>query len=368
MSQIYANACMTLSATWATDPSHGCFRRPNERYKSRTKDFMNSDHRSYTLHCHELLPRLNTPLQRRGWVFQERMLSRRIVHFMEQELWWECRTSFLCECGNHSNQDLGIGMDWKSKMNSLSSPGDIQVYWEYIVQIYTMKSLTYSSDIFPALQGLAKLFPSSMGQYLAGHWESTLVKSLCWYPKQPAALEPNQWRAPSWSWAAAQGAVKWLRNADRGAPCVTVLSVTTTPKGDDPMGQISYGAIVLRGKCLTGHLVSRDHGSYAHHELWLNESENGFPSSYNPFSPDWKAISRLENKTPLVAIRILGIKGISETGDGCWLILRSADVEAGAFVRIGIMYAYSSNRGELYGINLNARYDKEAVELDIKII
>jgi len=366
MSQIYANACITLSATWATNPNQGCFRRPDERYISRTKDFVNSDHGKYTLHCHELLPRLDTPLQRRGWVFQERMLSRRIVHFMEQELWWECRKSFLCECGNHSNQDLGIGMDWESKMNNLFSPGDIGRYWEYIVQIYTMKSLTYSSDIFPALQGLAKLFPPSMGRYLAGHWENTLVESLCWRPKQPTALAPSQWRAPSWSWAAAQGAVKWPRNDERGEPCVTVLSVTTTPKGDDPMGQISYGAIILRGKCLTGYQGLWDDGSTD--LLGLRETESGFPLEYYRFSADWNGTSHSEDETPLVALRISDFHSDGTNIKGCWLILRPTGIGAGEFVRIGIKYENADPKEQSPKSRFNARYDKQAVEMDIKII
>ena len=369
MANIYANACITLSATWASNPNQGCFRTPDKRYVSRTKDFVYGDYGSYTLHCHELLPQQSSPLQRRGWVFQERMLSRRVVHFMEQELWWECRESFLCECGDHSNKNLGIGMDWESKMNSISSPGDIELYWEYIVQIYTMKSLTYSSDIFPALQGLAKLFPSSMGQYLAGHWESTLVKSLCWYPQQPATFTPNQWRAPSWSWAAALGAVKWPWNNERSESRVTVLNVTTTSKGDDRMGQISYGAIVLRAKCLTGYLESRKHGSSVLHLLWLRETESGFPLDSYSFSADWNGTNHSElDKTPLVALRISEVQSHGKFERGCWLILRSTEVEADEFVRIGIMYLNSGPGGVTGASDFNARYEKDAVELDVKIV
>jgi hypothetical protein len=37
------------------------------------------------------------PLNERGWVFQERLLSPRVVHFEEEQVFWECSVSALCE-------------------------------------------------------------------------------------------------------------------------------------------------------------------------------------------------------------------------------------------------------------------------------
>lgn len=37
-------------------------------------------------------------LNSRGWVYQEQLLSRRVIHFTEEELIWVCRESFKCEC------------------------------------------------------------------------------------------------------------------------------------------------------------------------------------------------------------------------------------------------------------------------------
>lgn len=38
------------------------------------------------------------PLLTRAWVFQERLLSTRVLHFGPYELFFECRTSIECEC------------------------------------------------------------------------------------------------------------------------------------------------------------------------------------------------------------------------------------------------------------------------------
>jgi hypothetical protein len=37
------------------------------------------------------------PLLERGWVFQERLLSARAIHFTTNELMWECREVITCE-------------------------------------------------------------------------------------------------------------------------------------------------------------------------------------------------------------------------------------------------------------------------------
>ncbi|KAK4458532.1 heterokaryon incompatibility protein-domain-containing protein, partial [Cladorrhinum samala] len=59
---------------------------------------------SFTVHAHlatKHLPRLPNPttfpLLTRGWVYQERLLSRRVVHFGPDELAWECHSGIQCQ-------------------------------------------------------------------------------------------------------------------------------------------------------------------------------------------------------------------------------------------------------------------------------
>jgi hypothetical protein len=44
-------------------------------------------------------PEHDYPVLKRGWCFQERLLSRRVLHFAQDELVWECKTGYGCECG-----------------------------------------------------------------------------------------------------------------------------------------------------------------------------------------------------------------------------------------------------------------------------
>jgi len=341
MSDIYSNAAITLSATWASGPSQGCFVTPDAEYVPRTKAFQNNCEMTYELHCHEWIPRLQVPLHDRGWVFQERMLSKRIVHFMEQELWWECRHTTTCECRSeyHGKSTFGIEMNQIDRMLELSSPDEIQSYWEKIVTIYTTKSLTYPRDIFPGLQGLAKLVPPAMGRYFAGHWESTLAQSLCWYTGRRVTSKLEEWRAPSWSWAAAPGKVAWLHRGidSNSATYATVLSAMTTPKGNDPMGQISHGVIVLRGRYLVGQVQI---GPSSHIDLRL---QSPFLTSGKFFScyPIWDGTD-LEDGTHIIALCLFIvddppylIRHITRR-KSYWLLLRAMKGAQRGYMRVGI--------------------------------
>ena len=378
---------MTLSATWAANPLQGCFATLDERYMPRTKTFTNSDSKIYELHCHEELPKLMTsPLFERGWVFQERMLSKRIVHFMEQELWWECRECCHCECGSKDHtaewsyptySSFLIGNNLAVDMSKLLSLEDIDKKWGKLVGTYSSLSLTYPDDIFPAIQALAKLVPPSMGRYLAGHWEKTLITSLGWWtPRRNKAMK---WRAPSWSWAKNQGGVYWSDPGSEHSPiteCATLLSALTIPEGDDPMGQLSSGIVVLRGKVLTGRIQEPE--SPSDHGLTLNgERIDQFPD----FRFMWDTIPHDTVGKEVFALKLfyteLEVAPIFQR----WLILEAVEGGNGEYVRTGLLNAcifsvydelfnhsdISTHLIESYKEAWAAITDR-AVEMDLKIV
>jgi hypothetical protein len=82
--------------------------------------------------------------------------------------------------------------------------------WYNMLEHYTKLQLTYPSDIFPALSGLATgLQAEELGRYLAGLWEDDLGWGLCWNVKQARTKRLETYRAPTWSWASVLGQVQW---------------------------------------------------------------------------------------------------------------------------------------------------------------
>ena len=75
---------------------------------------------SHSVILDEATRSLPGPLLTRGWAYQERLLSNRLVHFTKNELVWECRESMLCECGGISGDieiKLGRGIGTTRRSN-----------------------------------------------------------------------------------------------------------------------------------------------------------------------------------------------------------------------------------------------------------
>jgi len=108
MSEIYQCAALTLAATVSLSDSEGCYSeemRPSHieiPTPENSADRPQLALRKVLDHWDRLaanqIPR-EFPLLSRAWAFQERLLSRRILHFCTSELVWECRELTECECG-----------------------------------------------------------------------------------------------------------------------------------------------------------------------------------------------------------------------------------------------------------------------------
>ncbi|KAH7074901.1 heterokaryon incompatibility protein-domain-containing protein, partial [Paraphoma chrysanthemicola] len=245
MASIYEGAHVTLAASFSPNAYAGCFRKTLDPSKSccfQLEDTTGNNFAVYTrfiLQHHMEGTLVGSVLSQRPWVYQERQLSPRIIHFLDEELWFECCETTQCECSRHT------------------------------IEEYSKKAcnLTFPEDLFPAIQGLAKLMPQASGRYLAGHWEAGLASSLHWLviPLKDSHLTTAiKWRAPSWSWASAPGWTWWsvgaafLRDAHA---CFTVISAKTVPKGLDPTGQLISGELVLNGTCIRGKVCCRELGA-----------------------------------------------------------------------------------------------------------
>lgn len=113
MADIYHLSCLTLAATWSDCNSTGCFSSQSAEYIEHSLEVTDSTRDTYRLKVRRKFPHWATnptaiptkvnPLLSRAWVFQERVLSPRVLHFCLQEMIWECCEHTMCECGGLSN-------------------------------------------------------------------------------------------------------------------------------------------------------------------------------------------------------------------------------------------------------------------------
>jgi hypothetical protein len=124
--------------------------------------------------------------------------------------------------------------------------------WSSIVENYTRRSITYTSDKLPALSGIVKnLSPVLGGIYLAGIWNNkNLIYDLGWATiGSKSDLQPRpRYRAPTWSWASINDSVKFMRlPGSLCIPHVTVMDAYVEPIGTDESITVKSGYLLVRG-------------------------------------------------------------------------------------------------------------------------
>jgi hypothetical protein len=112
------------------------------------------------------------PLLSRAWVFQERHLVPRTLHFHRSELVMECRAGLRCECSSLDH----------FTSNPLRDVNDMSfTSWFWVVEEFSRLNLTHQSDRLEALMGVAKVFWERLGcSYLHRVWENDIAKGLLW--------------------------------------------------------------------------------------------------------------------------------------------------------------------------------------------
>lgn len=265
MPKIYRNGYINIASEWAKSSEEGLFKPRNPLLlQSHVVVLKNEDNReeSYTLYAEEL-EELNSDLnsarlQTRGWLFQERMLSPRVVHFSRNQLWWECsRSANTCEkrprgslgeqCSHHGMTGVpghiqpdrsALGADlaklynkdsvqieclpWLSKLLIFKNKHqelNQQIFQSTLDHFgltgkYTARQLAHpDSDKLPAFGAIAgyyaKIFNS---RYLAGCFEQHFPACLAWRVKEGhSASHPDtaNHQRPSWSWIGSDSPVKF---------------------------------------------------------------------------------------------------------------------------------------------------------------
>lgn len=188
------------------------------------------------------------PLMSRGWVFQERALARRTIHFTQQELVWECTEAVYCECKSS-------GYDRKSNATGVPLRDLSQANWTKMVAWYSTLNLTFAKDRLPALGGVARRYGESRGwTYMAGLWKQSWQRNLFWKRgNEKPKPRPHPLFAPSWSWASIVGHVVTTTSTEHGTLCdpcefVKFIGYTAEPiAGGDDYGCLAKAELNLSG-------------------------------------------------------------------------------------------------------------------------
>lgn len=213
----------------------------------------------------------------RAWTLQEKVLSSRMVHFRGDQISWECKHGQEYERGDPygtrywgPHESLQVEKSYKS--------------WHDLVEDYSSRTLTFSTDKLSALAGLAKAFwlkTEERDQYMGGVWRGSLPNSLLWNVSSSILAErvpdPDQPLpcAPTWSWASVN--TKVVFDGEDNVDIIEVLECQTL--SEDPFSPTVKGKLVVCGSVKEAKIIlSPDRGDLHYYELF---DENFFDTGRN---------------------------------------------------------------------------------------
>jgi hypothetical protein len=337
MASVYSRAYITLAASQATDSTQGLF--PEPKLARHTKVYIGPNgqgkrHEFFVRYDPQLAEGTDLPLFRRAWFFQENMLSPRTAHFTESFLYLACHQG-VSRC-DQNTIDLECQSFW-SVVKDAVREGTDSVMWHRIVSGYSRLSLTYQKDVLPALQGIAKNFQATRQcDYFAGIWGDNITDDLLWQRIDEATnLNPLQYLAPTWSWASQLGKVSWFSSTAHRAgfqPNAVCISISTTPVGDDALGEVSSGELQLQGHCLSAVILQSE--DYPNRRIIMLKDISFGQIHW------WSDVNAWQLPDKNVTIIYIGTRGSLHM----WLVLLRMSMEREEYRRVGIIGTALSRR------------------------
>lgn len=105
------------------------------------------------------------PFLWRAWAHQERLLAPRVLHFVKEELVWDCiERQFHCQCANFRPQ-FWLKLKLAAARTILATrihdgvrldDHGMEINWHRVVEDYSECDLIFEMDRLPALAGLAE--------------------------------------------------------------------------------------------------------------------------------------------------------------------------------------------------------------------
>ncbi|KAK8235133.1 heterokaryon incompatibility protein-domain-containing protein [Phyllosticta capitalensis] len=331
---------------------------------------------------------IRVPLLTRSWIYQERVLSPRVLFFTESEVVYQCACTIECECGSSTQVWKGNleryfdkrSIAWatqpatttpRSNEDDTRRTLEIQRTWNHkVVSTYSILKVTNPKDRLVALSGIAQKFqlvrPGS--EYLAGLWSDSLIDDLAWIrdsDSQSPSTSERPFNLPTWSWASVPGAFNYEQSLKR-EHIAEVVEANCVYAKNVPFGILESSKLVLRSRMLPcvlhrggvlqpgpGHLGDQTWKT----DFWRRDDRSGAADSDEPQEVHLFQLMEAED--------YFGNWGVSIH---C-LVLRLEDHVAKRFSRLGMVSYYIENyQGESLDVGLIRAFEERGEVVECEII
>lgn len=264
MAAVYEGAHLTIAATAAANGNAGCLRpfQPSERFEFQDTTYF------VRMVCNEHFEAIDpdgkrnvAPLTQRGWAFQESLLSKRLLHFGKNQLFWKCASRHASEDGlmDHYEKDLSLPL----RLSDSATPVGLRTFletksrderyysWHRLVEHYSARRFTYIKDKLAALAGIVSIFQTLVDDLpLAGLWKNHLHCSLLWEVSNFEIVTKvnSELGIPSWSWAYVDAPIHYSLLDSTCSSKIEVLNGSLTFSGQELTSRILDIKLIIRGQ------------------------------------------------------------------------------------------------------------------------
>lgn len=192
----------------------------------------------------------------RGWVFQERLLSKRVLFFTREQVFWECAEAKTSQydtgyatskvhglpsqsestkgdqSGSAHNLHKMLWIHPTDRPKPLPVPGRpafrevwdehqrLETWW-FITKRYSECDLTYGTDRWFAIKGLCEVLRHHYDSDIyAGIWGVGVGACLLWHARSGPLSPIGDFPAPSWSWLGVKGPIGYAYADESYGQCI----------------------------------------------------------------------------------------------------------------------------------------------------
>ncbi|KAK8109664.1 hypothetical protein PG999_007801 [Apiospora kogelbergensis] len=362
MGAIYQGSFLTISANMGGDSTCGCFNHKSEtrdqipRFKFGGEQLIeittqNEEDKATTVYFLKQgtfitpYPLDSSPLSERGWIYQERILSPRTLHFTPTQLLWECRRMYRMEDlmpTPYSDDTSPTTSALLSKTYIVSVDNLVDVWHGEIVWgDYSKRSFTKPEDKLIAIAGVAQIIQQHLGcDYLAGLWEDYLAHGLAFWLTGSRNLGPEP-RRPTWAWSSHDKGVMWWGVNSNFTPDqhFQLVEKALEYSGDDsnPFNPVRGGSITIEAVSVSFAITHQPASDFSPLELSMGELEGKCRIDY-PWR--FRGTGKFPQRLEAILLGHTNVEAMS------FLLVVESDQDHKAHRRIGYAHIYFPSQEE----------------------
>lgn len=217
------------------------------------------------------------PTETRGWCFQEKWLSVRLLEFEYERVHWSCASmeQYLGEAQpaerldrfqEHYRRFMISAQESDSEFTDLSetytSTPVIHRLWRRTIGKFTCGKLSKPEDRAIAISGLAQMFSRKLQDaYYAGLWGKSLPLDLLWQTRARKAKpipRLQNYQGPSWSWFSGIQPISFEFHQHEVFECqIDVLNVKVSLDSElNCYGGVREGRITMKGHLRRARIIN----------------------------------------------------------------------------------------------------------------